>query len=233
MAQRLLIVDDEADIVRLLERYFSREGYLVSTAADGAEALRKLGSRPDLILLDIGLPRVNGIEVCRKIRDFVSCPILFLTAKVSEPERIQGFAAGGDDYICKPFSLGELGARVAAHLRREARPKRLTRVIFDGDFALDFAERQAYFQGRPISLAKKEFDILELLSQHPGQVFDKERIYERVWGWDSEGDSAVVPERIRRIRVKLQAAGARPYIETVWGVGYKWSRANDPDADCR
>ncbi len=224
MAQRLLIVDDEADIVRLLERYFSRQGYLVSTAADGAEALHKMESRPDLILLDIGLPQLDGMEVCRRIRDFVSCPILFLTARVTEPEQIQGFAAGADDYICKPFSLGELGARVAAHLRREARPKRQARVTFDGDFVLDFAERQAYFQGRPIALAKKEFEILELLSQHPGQVFDKERIYERIWGWDSEGDSTVVPERIRRIRVRLQQAGTRPYIETVWGVGYKWTR---------
>ena len=224
MAQRLLIVDDETDIVRLLERYFSRQGYLVSTAADGAEALHKMESRPDLILLDIGLPQLDGMEVCRRIRDFVSCPILFLTARVTEPEQIQGFAAGADDYICKPFSLGELGARVAAHLRRGARPKRQARVTFDGDFVLDFAERQAYFQGRPIALAKKEFEILELLSQHPGQVFDKERIYERIWGWDSEGDSAVVPERIRRIRVRLQQAGARPYIETVWGVGYKWTR---------
>ena len=131
---------------------------------------------------------------------------------------------GGDDYIIKPFSLEELGARVAAHLRRESRIRSSAKVRFDRDFVIDYDQRAVFFEEKSLSLAKKEFDIVELLSQNPGQTFDKERIYELVWGWDSTGDSTVVAEHIRRIRAKFSAAGCKGYIETVWGVGYKWIR---------
>lgn len=224
MPDRILIVDDEADIVHLLKDYFLLGGYETLTAENGLEALKKAQLQPDLILLDVNMPDCDGLSVCRNIRGFVSCPILFLTAKIEDSDKIAGFAAGGDDYIVKPFSLDELGARVAAHLRRERRQKSAGRVWFDRDFAIDYLERCAYVRGEPLALARKEFDIVELLSQHAGQTFDKERIYEAVWGLEGEGDSSVVAEHIRRVRARFSAAGARAYIETVWGVGYKWAR---------
>ena len=223
MQEKILIVDDERDIVELLRDYFALNGYETLTAASGEEAVRKAEKQPDLILLDIGMPGMDGLQVCAKIPNFVSCPIVFLTARIEESDKLQGLGSGGDDYIVKPFSIDELGARVAAHLRREKRKQRRGRIKFAGGLAIDYTERAIYYQNKPLTLAKKEFDIVELLSQHAGQVFDKERIYERVWGYDSEGDSTVVAEHIRRVRAKFAAAGAKPLIETVWGVGYKWT----------
>ncbi len=225
MAERILIVDDEHDIVSMLDSYFSRRGYLVSRAYSGAEAVRQAEKRPDAILLDVSMPDMDGLEVCRKIREYVSCPIIFLTARVEDADKIKGFAAGGDDYVVKPFSIDELGARVAAHLRREKRHAAAAELRFDGDLVINYSDRSATLAGQELGLARKEFEIVEFLSQNPGMVFDKERIYEGVWGIDGEGDSSVVAEHIRRIRAKLAAAGAqRQYIETVWGVGYKWAK---------
>lgn len=222
MREKILIVDDEVDIVNMLKDYFEINGYDVITATGGAEAMKKSEMQPDIILLDINMPDIDGMQVCNQIRNFISCPILFLTARIEDSDKIKGFAMGGDDYIVKPFSIDELGARVAAHLRREQRQWESSKIKFDNDLTIDYSERSVYFKGNPLSLAKKEFDILELLSQHPAQVFDKERIYENVWGYDSEGDSSVIAEHIRRIRTKFAAHGMKPYIETVWGVGYKW-----------
>ena len=224
MAQRLLIVDDERDILDMLRRFFERKGYDVITAETGQAALKLAQTQPDMILLDINLPDVDGLQVCATIRRHVSCPILFLTARSEDSDKVKGFAAGGDDYVVKPFSLDELAARVGAHLRREQRHASRSEVRFDADLVIDYSERAVVFRGEPITFAKKEFDIIEFLSQNAGQVFDRERIYERVWGLDSEGESSVVSEHIRRIRVKLAACGAQPYIETVWGCGYKWRR---------
>ena len=148
--------------------------------------------------------------------------MLFLTARVEDADKLSGFACGGDDYVLKPFSIDELGARVAAHLRRETRRARAAVVRMDGGLAINYTDRTVTFEGKPLAFAKKEFDIIELLSQNPGQVFDKERIYERVWGLDGTGDASLVAERVRRIRAGLAAAGAKPYIQTVWGCGYKW-----------
>ncbi len=173
-------------------------------------------------MLDINMPELDGLEVCRRIRDYISCPILFLTARIEDTDKVKGFAVGGDDYIVKPFSLMELEARVRAHLRREARHNFEAQVRFSGDLTIDYAERCLFLAGKRVGLAKKEFEIVELLSQNPGQVFDKERIYERIWGYDSRGESSVVAEHIRRIRAKLAAHTDRIYIETVWGCGYKW-----------
>lgn len=220
--EHILIVDDEAAIRELLQDYFELEGYRVSTAENGQAALKKVETGPDLILLDINMPGLDGLSVCRRIRQFVSCPILFLTARVEDADKLIGFGAGGDDYIVKPFNLDILGAQVAAHLRRESRAHTKAKAHFSGELVLDYAARAAYYKGTPIPLAKKEFDIVELLSLNAGQVFDKERIYEKLWGYDSEGDSAVVAEHIRRIRNKFTAAGGGAPIETVWGVGYKW-----------
>lgn len=224
MPHTLLVVEDEDDIRAMLRDFFELEGYRVVTAADGAQAMRLCAQKPDLILLDIGLPDTDGLEVCRRIREHVACPIVFVTARVQEADMLMALGAGGDDYVVKPFRLAELGARVKAHLRRETRRAQAARVRFDGDLTIDYAGRCAYAGDTPIPLAKKEFDILALLTQHAGQVFDRERIYEAVWGYDAPGDSSVVPEHIRRLRRQLLQAGCSPRIETVWGVGYKWAK---------
>lgn len=224
MRDKILIVDDEADIVSMLKDYFEFNGYDTITAVNGLEAIQKAEKHPDIILLDINMPDINGMEVCTQIRNFVSCPILFLTARIEDSDKIKGFGVGADDYIVKPFSIDELGARVSAHLRRERRQRESAKVRFDDKLAIDYTARSLYYNGKQIPLAKKEFDIIELLSQHIGQVFSKERIYELVWDYNSEGDSSVIAEHIRRIRSKFAKEDMKPYIETVWGVGYKWVR---------
>ena len=222
MRDKILIVDDETDIVSMLKDYFEFNGYDVLTASGGLEAIRKAEMQPNLILLDINMPDIDGMEVCSRIRDFVSCPILFLTARIEDSDKIKGFGIGADDYIVKPFSVDELGARVSAHIRRERRQSESAKVHFDDKLVIDYTQRLLYYDGSPIPFVKKEFDIIELLSQHAGQVFDKERIYELIWGYDSEGEASVVAEHIRRIRMKFKDAEMKQYIETVWGVGYKW-----------
>lgn len=224
MEYKVLIADDEADILDMLRRFFQSRGYRVFSAASGNEAVALAQRGPDIILLDVNMPGMDGLEVCRRIRAHISCPILFLTARIEEADKLRGFAAGGDDYIVKPFSLAELEARVQAHLRRERRRAFEERVCFFGELTVDYSQRCLFIKGERIILAKKEFDIVELLSQNPGQIFDKERIYERVWGYDGEGDSAVVAEHIRRIRGKLAGYTDGNYIETVWGCGYKWAK---------
>lgn len=173
--KKLLIVDDEADIRTLLKEYLELEGYRVWTAANVAEAQKALTAGPDLIILDIALPGIDGLLWCRQIRDTLPVPILFLSARAGEKDRIKGLQAGGDDYIVKPFSLEELSARIAA-----------------------------------------------FLFTNKGHVFTKDQIYEKVRGCDGEADVSVVTEHIRRIRAKLGADWEREYIETVWGVGYRW-----------
>ena len=222
MSYKILIADDEEDIVSMLGNFFESRGFRVLLANNGTDALKQVENQPDIILLDINMPGIDGLEVCQRIRDHISCPILFLTARIEDTDKVKGFAAGGDDYIVKPFSLIELEARVRAHLRREMRHNFETQVRFSGDLMIDYAERCLFFGEKRVGLAKKEFDIVELLSQNPGQVFGKERIYECIWGYDSEGDSSVVAEHIRRIRAKIAAYTDRTQIETVWGCGYKW-----------
>lgn len=226
MNTKILIVDDAIDIVLMLSSFFENKGYLVLSATNGEEALKQIERQPDIILLDINMPKLDGLKVCERIRGFISCPILFLTARIEDTDKVKGFAVGGDDYIVKPFSLMELEARVVAHLRRETRHSFEAQVKFFGDLTIDYLERCLFFANKRVGLAKKEFDIVELLSQNPGQVFDKERIYERIWGYDSEGDSSVVTEHIRRIRTKIAAYTDRVYIETVWGCGYKYIDRN-------
>jgi two-component system, OmpR family, lantibiotic biosynthesis response regulator NisR/SpaR len=223
MGYKLLIVDDEPDIRQLLKDYFEIQGYFIMLAKNGQEAIEKASLGPDLILLDISMPDMDGLEVCRRIRMHISSPILFLTAKVTEQDRINGLMIGGDDYIMKPFSIEELGARVTAHLRREARNSKKETVKFTGELTMNFSERCVYYQDEVVSLTKTEYDILEFLCMNKGQVFSKERIYEKLWGYDSEGDSNIVTEHIRRIRLKISKYTEKPFIETVWGVGYKWT----------
>lgn len=222
--QKIMIIDDEIDILHMLDRYFRLNGYAVLTADGADEALKKLNQQPDLILLDINMPGMDGLSLCKNIRDYVTCPILFLTANANDKDKIKGFTVGGDDYIVKPFSVDELGARVSAHLRRENRSRTKTQVLFDAHFIIDYSQRAVFYMGKEVPLTKKEFDIVEVLSQNPGQVFDKERLYEAAWGFDGMGNNSVIAEHISQIRAKLTAVGARPYIETVWGVGYKWAK---------
>ena len=222
MEGKILIADDETDIVVMLSQFFQGKGYRILTATNGVETLKQVENNPDIILLDINMPGMDGLEVCQRIRDYVSCPILFLTARIEDADKVKGFSVGGDDYIVKPFSLVELEARVKAHLRRETRHSFNTQIKFIDDLTIDYAERCIFYKGNKISLAKKEFDIVELLSVNSGQVFDRERIYEKIWGYDSEGDSSVVAEHIRRIQTKIASFTEKGYIETVWGCGYKW-----------
>lgn len=249
---RLLVVDDEVDIANMLAEYFRMEGYEVVCANSGAEALAaaSAGAAPDIMLLDVNMPGMDGFEVCRRVREHLSCPIIFLTARIEDVDQLDGFAAGADDYVMKPFSLEVLGRRVAAHMAREGRVReRENAVRFFQELTIDYGRRTVEVRpgaGGPgngaaeraagpltagddapsrtyVDLTKLEFDIVALLSKRSGQVFDRDAIYERVWGWDAAGDPSQVREHVRRIRNKLAAAGvAEDPIETVWGVGYKW-----------
>lgn len=223
MNEKIMLVDDEKGIVAIMKNYFEMSGYQVVTAYTGQEALKKMSCQPDIVLLDINMPDMDGLTVCQNIREHISCPILFLTARIETADKIKGFSAGADDYIVKPFDLDELGARVAAHLRRENRKQERSVLRFFNDMVIDYAKREISIDGTAVSLSKKEFDIVELLSANAGQVFERERIYETVWGLEGDGSSDTIMEHIRKIRAKLSALSAHNYIETVWGVGYKWN----------
>lgn len=222
MKYKILIVDDDRELLKMLRSFFEIRGYTVITAEDGAAALKMTEVNPDIILLDVNMPRIDGIEVCRRIRDKVSSPILFLTARVEEQDRVNGLLSGGDDYILKPFSLKELEARIMSHLKREERHKAKSEHRFYGDMLIDYSAKTVQVGGKYLELTKLEYGIIEFLSMNPGLVFDKERIYEKVCGYNAEGDSRVITELIRRIRKKIGEQTDREYIETVWGMGYRW-----------
>ncbi len=221
---KILIVDDEEMMTELLSDHLQDCGYETLAAGNAREALALLQRQPDLILLDINMPDMDGLELCRNIRSHITCPILFLTARITEQDKVNGLQYGGDDYITKPFSLNELSARIAAHLRRDERSRHRPFVLTAEGLLVDLTQRSVSCQGREIPFSRREFDILEFLMTNANQVFDKERIYEGVWGYDAEGDSNVVKEHVRKIRSKLREMTGKDYIETVWGVGYKWSR---------
>ena len=223
MYEKILIVDDEKGIIDMLKIYFEMRSFQVDTALNGTDALKQAANHPDLVLLDINMPDMDGLTVCEKIRSYISCPILFLTARIETADKIKGFQVGADDYIVKPFDIDELGARVAAHLRRENRKQEQTIFRFFSDMTIDYSKRKVSIKETVIPLTRKEFDIVELLSINAGQVFDREHIYEVVWGLDGDGNSDTVMEHIRKIRSKFANASLHSYIETVWGVGYKWN----------
>lgn len=224
MTYKILIVDDEPMLTDLLSSHFEDNGYLSYTANSSEEAVEKLSVKPDLILLDINMPDIDGLELCRRIRRHIVCPILFLTARITEEDKIKGLRIGGDDYITKPFSLLELTARVEAHLRRETRNQHSSELISSGGLIVNLSERAIYYGDTRLSFSKREFDIIEFLLTNANQVFDKERIYEAVWGYDAEGDSSVIKEHIRKIRTKFRESCKKEYIETIWGMGYKWKK---------
>ncbi len=224
MQYKILIVDDDRELLKMLKSFFEIRGYFVITANDGVEALKMTEANPDIILLDVNMPQIDGMEVCRRIRDKMSCPILFLTARVEEQDRVNGLISGGDDYILKPFSLKELEARIVAHLKREERHKAKSEYRFWGEFFIDYAAKTVQIDGSYLELTKLEYEIIEFLSMNPGIVFDRERIYEKVCGYDAEGESRVITELIRRIRRKISEHTEKEYIETVWGMGYRWKK---------
>lgn len=168
MQYKILIADDDAELVKMLKSYFELKGYEVLTAADGAEVLGRMQREPDIILLDINMPRMDGLEVCRTIRDKVSCPILFLTAKVEEQDRVNGLMMGGDDYILKPFSLRELEARITAHLKREERSRSRSEYRFCRELCIDYSARSIQVKGHTLELTPMEYEIAEFLSMNPG-----------------------------------------------------------------
>ena len=208
----------------MLCSYFNMKQYETITATDGMEALNKIKMKPDIILLDINMPRMDGIEVCRLIRSKVLCPILFLTARVDEDDKINGLLSGGDDYITKPFSLRELEARIVTNIKREERHQQKTEYRFMDEMLIDYSEKIVAIAGHRMEFTKIEYQIIEFLSMHPGQVFDKERIYAQVCGYDAEGDSRTITELVRRIRKKIADYSEKEYIETVWGIGYRWKK---------
>lgn len=232
---RMLVVDDEAAIADMLAEYFGMEGFEVTVAHDGPSALEAASSAIDIMLLDVNMPGMDGFEVCRRVREHMSCPIIFLTARIEDVDQLDGFAAGADDYVLKPFSLEVLGRRVAAHMAREGRVRSNDQAVrFFRDITIDYGQRTVDVRRSEVDAAapddtvrvdftKLEFDMVALLSKRPGQVFDRDAIYERVWGWEGAGDPSQVREHVRRIRKKFADAGvAENPIETVWGVGYKW-----------
>ena len=223
--QRILVVDDDPTISEVVARYLERDGYDVDIASDGEEALAlgKSGS-PDLVVLDLMLPKIDGLEVFRLLRAQDSVPIIMLTAKGEETDKLVGLSLGADDYITKPFSPRELVARVKTVLRRSAMSR-----TYEGD-ALRFQDfhispktRQVRVRGVDVELTAKEFDLLLYLAQHPRQVFSREQILNDVWDYIYVGDASTVTVHIRRLREKIEADPAKPrYILTVWGIGYKF-----------
>lgn len=216
---RILAVDDEERILRLIRNALEKEGYEVTAVSDPLE-IRKLRLQEyQLILLDVMMPGMDGFTLCEEIRDLADCPILFLTAKTEEKDIMRGLGTGGDDYITKPFGIGELRARVAAHLRRETREKRHMVSVDGVQFYLK--EKRVRYQETEIEFTKSEYAICEYLALNHGQVFSKDRIYEHVFGYDKESDNSVITEHVKNIRAKCLKVGLEP-IETVWGIGYRW-----------
>lgn len=224
MMKKLLIVDDEEMLTELLADHFTTIGYLTFVANNALDALDLLTEQPDLILLDINMPDMDGFSLCKQIRNHVVCPIIFLTANITEQDKINGLGIGGDDYITKPFSLMELSARVEAHLRREQRNKMMPSILSSQGLIVNTSERKVYYNKEEIVFSKREFDLIEFLLSNANQVFEKETIYEKIWGFDAEGDSNVIKEHIRKIRAKLSKNTGKEYIETIWGMGYKWKK---------
>jgi two-component system, OmpR family, alkaline phosphatase synthesis response regulator PhoP len=222
MADTLLLVDDEQHIIDLASMYLAREGYSITSASDGKVALEKiLSERPNLVVLDLMLPGMDGWEVCRRVRAESDVPIIMLTARNDDIDKIVGLELGADDYLTKPFNPRELVARVRAILRRSTRPAELnaSTVITYGNLTIHPEKRTAHVNGQQVDLRLKEFDLLLALAENPGVVFTREKLLDVVWGFDFAGETRTVDVHVAHLRHKLD--GMQPTIETVWGVGYK------------
>ena len=220
----VLVVDDEPIVREVVVRYLEREGFRTLEAGDGQSARELVESgAPNLVVLDVMLPGTDGLTLCRWIRSRSDLPVIMLTARGEEADRIVGLELGADDYVTKPFSPRELAARVRTVLRRaEPATTRAERLSFDG-LELDAGTRDVHRDGRTLRLTAKEFDLLWFLASHPRRVFSREQLMSRVWGYESELDTGTVTVHVRRLREKIESDPSRPrYLETVWGVGYRF-----------
>jgi DNA-binding response OmpR family regulator len=233
MAEKVLVVEDEPTLLETLEYNLARQGYQVYTAADGLAALEiARRERPDLVVLDILLPGLDGFEVCRTLRREMNVPILMLTARADEVDKIVGLEVGADDYLTKPFSMRELLARIKALLRRVRLIREelaaggetvSTEKLTFGDLVIDLARREALLNGAPLRLKPKEYDLLVFLARHRGIALSRDLLLERVWGWDYDGGSRTVDVHVRWLREKIEADPTDPArIVTVRGVGYRF-----------
>jgi DNA-binding response OmpR family regulator len=219
---RILVVDDEPNIRDVVEQYLRREGYETISASDGEEAVAK-SVDADLVVLDLMLPKLDGIEAARQIQAARDIPIIMLTAKSEEMDKLVGLGVGADDYVTKPFSPRELVARIRAVLRRaQRRPLQPGDVVQVGSVRINPTLRTVERNGRPVDLTAREFDLLLFLASNPGQVFSREQLLDHVWDFHFAGDTSTVTVHVRRLREKLELDPVRPqYVKTVWGVGYK------------
>ena len=221
---KILVVDDEQVLVKGIKFYLEHEGYQVEVGYDGEQAveLAREGSF-DLILLDLMMPKIDGLQACMRIREFSNVPVIMLTARSEDTDKIIGFECGADDYVTKPFNILELKARIRAMLRRTvtSSQKEKTSRLSQGHIVLDTDERSAFRDGTPVDLTAKEFDLMELLMRNPGRVYSRENLLNIVWGYEYAGEYRTVDVHIRRLREKLELDPANPeYILTKWGVGY-------------
>ena len=228
---KILVVDDEQLLVKGIKFNLENEGYQVLTAYDGATAV-ELARREslDLIILDLMMPQLSGSEACMKIREFSDVPIIMLTARSEDADKLMGFACGADDYVTKPFNILELKARIRALLKRSAGRSDAVRTLLTvGDLSLDTQQRVAIRDGKTIDLTAKEYDLIELLMKNPRRVYSRESLMNLVWGYSYAGDYRTVDVHIRRLREKLERVPAEPeYIMTKWGVGYYFAGENQP-----
>ncbi|AGL02327.1 response regulator transcription factor [Desulfoscipio gibsoniae] len=229
MLKRILIIDDEPEMVELIEKYLKREGFQVITGNTGREAIRLAKSqKPDLIILDLIMPEMDGLEACQVLRRDSLTPILLISAKGDDTDKVLGLGLGADDYLTKPFSLNELVARVKAHLRRcdyakKAAPDTGLDFIACGSLEINTRSHEVHMGGKPVILTSKEFELLYYMVQNANQVFNRETLYEKIWGYDSSGDSRTVMVHIRRLREKIEEDPNKPrYLKTIWGTGYKF-----------
>jgi len=224
--KRVLVVDDDVKTVELVKLYLNRDGYRVLTAYDGVEALRLAReSHPDLIVLDIMLPRLDGLEVCRSLRAESDVPIIMLTARTTDEDKLAGLDLGADDYVTKPFSPRELAARVRAVLRRlpEEASQRGSDEIKHGELTVNFRQREAFLGSKPLNLTPVEFKILGVLIREPGRVFSRAQLIEKTLGYDFEGFDRTIDVHILNLRRKLEPDSHHPhYVKTVYGAGYKF-----------
>lgn len=228
LRRRILIVDDEETVREVAREYLELEGYAVMRAANGLEALRAAAATPpDLVILDLTLPGMDGLEVCRRLRAAGAVPILMLTARAADADKLVGFEVGADDYLTKPFNPHELVARVQAIMRR-VEAMSIPAMVFDGDLHFGGLTirpkiRQVEQDGVPVDLTTKEFDLLHFLATHPRQVFTREQLLLHVWNYESYGEDSTVTVHMRRIREKVEHVPAKPqHLRTVWGIGYKF-----------
>ncbi|MBO5986411.1 MAG: response regulator transcription factor [Lachnospiraceae bacterium] len=223
--RRVLVVDDEKLIVKGIKFSLEQDGFVVDCAFDGEEALEYARNNPyDIVLLDVMLPKIGGFEVCQQIREFSSVPVIMLTARGEDMDKILGLEYGADDYVTKPFNILEVKARIKAILRRtenKSAEASQEKVLEVGGMRLDCEGRRAYVEGKEIGLTAKEFEVLELLMLNQGKVYDRESLLKLIWGTDYPGDVRTVDVHVRRLREKIEANPSEPhYVKTKWGIGY-------------